>query len=275
MDKGSRECSIPKDQFPQLLNILMKKIEGNQVDNIKAGFRKCGIIPLDREPVLKMLPPESNANDSLESEAEIVNDSLVSILKCMRYPSTEKKAPTKRQRMKIEPGQSVEVDNQEVSSDSEISVNEDDNINKSDNSSEDGILIGSDWNGSDEDEDEPEQPATNIKRNGKVLKGVFKITDVLKINDWIVGDFTNSTVSKQCSTKTILFIGTILETEKTKVKVSFIKYRPTKLDSGKMFVFPEHEDIYWIDKIDVVGTLKHPELKRRGLMKFEIDYNEW
>lgn len=124
-----------------------------------------------------MLPPESNANDSLESEVEVVNDSLVSILKCMRYPSTEKKAPTKRQRMKIEPGQSVEVDNQEVSSDSEISVNEEDNINKSDNgnSSEDRILIGSDWNGSDEDEDEPEQPATNIERNGKILKGVFKL----------------------------------------------------------------------------------------------------
>jgi len=241
----------------------MKKIEANQVDNIKAGFIKFGIIPLDREPVLKMLPPELNANDSLDSEAEVVNDSLVSILKSMRYPSTEKKAPTKRQRMKIEPGQSVEVDNQEVSSDSEISVNEDD-INKSDkgNSSEDGILFDSDWNGSDEVEDKPEQPATNIERNGKVLKGVFKITEVLKVNDWIVGDFTNSTVSKQCSTKTILFIGTILETEKTKVKTTFLKYRPTKLDSGKMFVFPEHEDIYWLDKIDVVGILKHLELKR-------------
>lgn len=65
-----------------------------------------------------------------------------------------------------------------------------------------------------------------------------------------------------------------MEIEKTKVKVSFLKYRPTKLDSGKMFVFPEHEDVYWIDKIDVVGILKQPELKRRGLMKFEIDYNE-
>jgi len=225
-----------------------------------------------------MLPLESNSNDcSLESEAEVVNNSLVSILKSMRYPNTEKKAQTKRQRMKVEPGLSVEVDNQGDSSDSEISVNEDDNINKSDNgnSSEDGIIIGSDWNGSDEDDDEPEQSVTNVERSGKVLKGVFKITTELKVNDWIVGDFTNSTESKQSSTKTILFIGTILETEKTKVNVSFLKYRPTKLDSGKMFVFPEHEDIYWIDKIDVVGILKHPELKRRGLMKFEIDYNEW
>jgi len=45
MGKGSRECSIPKDKFPQLLNVLMKRIEGNQVDNIKAGFKKIGIIP--------------------------------------------------------------------------------------------------------------------------------------------------------------------------------------------------------------------------------------
>lgn len=162
MGKGSRECSIPKDQFPKLLNKLMKRIEGNQVDNIKAGFKKCGIIPLDRQPVLNMLPPESNENGSLDSEAEVVNDSLVSILKSMRYPCTEKKALKKRQRMKIEPGQSVEVDNQKDSNDSEISVNEDDNINKSDdgNSPEDRIIIGSDWNGSDEDANLCDLPLT-------------------------------------------------------------------------------------------------------------------
>lgn len=78
--------------------------------------------------------------------------------------------------MKIEPGQSVEVDNQEDDSDSEITENEDNNyIHKTvdENSSEDEIMIGSDWNGSDEDDDEPEQSTTNIERNGKVLKGVF------------------------------------------------------------------------------------------------------
>jgi len=54
------------------------------------------------------------------------------------------------------------------------------------------------------------------------LKGVFKITTVLKVNDWIAEDFTNSIESKQCSTKTILFIGTILETEKPKLKYIFL-----------------------------------------------------
>jgi len=56
------------------------------------------------------------------------------------------------------------VFNQEDSSDSAISVNEDVNINKSDdgNGSEYGIIIGSDWNGSDEDDDKPEQSATDI-----------------------------------------------------------------------------------------------------------------
>jgi hypothetical protein len=184
--------------------------------------------------------------------------------------------------MKIEPGQSVEVEQMyEDCSDNEIVVNEGKNMDKSDdeNSTEDEMIIGSDWNGSDEDDNEPKQSTNEIERNGKILKGVFKITTKLKaglkVNDWIVGDFTNSTESKQCSSKTILFIGTILKLEKTKVEVSFLKYRPTKLDSGIMFVFPEHEDKYWIDKNDIVGILKHPELKRRGLMKFGIDYNEW
>lgn len=64
-----------------------------------------------------------------------------------------------------------------MGSDGEITENEDNNIHKTvdENSSEDEIMIGSDWNGSDEDDDEPEQSATNIERNGIVLKGALKL----------------------------------------------------------------------------------------------------
>lgn len=60
--------------------------------------------------------------------------------------------------MKIEPGQSVEFEQMyEYCSDNEIFVNEGKNMDKSDdeNSTEDEMIIGSDWNGSDEDDNEP------------------------------------------------------------------------------------------------------------------------
>lgn len=50
---GRKESSIPKAQFPVLLN-LMNSIKQNQVSNIKSGFKKFGIIPINRHSVLDM-----------------------------------------------------------------------------------------------------------------------------------------------------------------------------------------------------------------------------
>jgi len=52
-------------------------------------------------------------------------------------------------------------------------------------------------------------------------------------------DFKNFSELKQCSSKNTKFIGNILELKQKKVHGSFLKYRPTKLDFGKIFVFPE------------------------------------
>jgi len=64
---GKNESAIPKSEFPRLLNVLMNDIKKNQINNIQSGFRKCGIIPLNRENVLNCLPPETMENDSEDS----------------------------------------------------------------------------------------------------------------------------------------------------------------------------------------------------------------
>ena len=46
--------TVPKDQFPRLLKLLMKM--PNQNENLIAGFRSCGIFPLDETQVLRRLP---------------------------------------------------------------------------------------------------------------------------------------------------------------------------------------------------------------------------
>lgn len=54
----------------------------------------------------------------------------------------------------------------------------------------------------------------------KLPLGVQSFTD-LKFNDWIVGDFTNSEESKQCSSKNTLFIGNIMSVKEEKYMQHF------------------------------------------------------
>lgn len=70
-----------------LKNNLMDAIKEKQIVNIQSGFKKCGIIPMNRDSILNMLPEDGL--DCSNSDSEIINDSLVSILKEMRYPSTQ------------------------------------------------------------------------------------------------------------------------------------------------------------------------------------------
>ena len=51
---GQKESSVPKDIFPQLLTKLVKTLEeGKGKENLTAGFRKCGIVPLDLTQLLR------------------------------------------------------------------------------------------------------------------------------------------------------------------------------------------------------------------------------
>lgn len=104
--EGRDECSVPKDRFPRLLNILMKTINDKSTDNLKARFEKCGIYPLNRDKVLNMLPSE----DNYENTTEDVNSSIRDFLKTMRGSKT-KVIRQKRKKLNVLPGQSVEATN--------------------------------------------------------------------------------------------------------------------------------------------------------------------
>jgi len=240
---GSKESSVPKEQFPKLLNNLMDEIKEKQIVNIQSGFKKCGIIPINRDSVLNMLPEDGP--DCSNSDSEIINDSLVSILKEMRYPSTQQQTTRKkRKRLDVEPGKSVKLkessDKSEMNEDEVVLSNDENNYSKDE---DDFIRIESDWNGSDEDD---ESPTTELLSNITNLIGVYSFSN-LKVNDWIVGDFKNCSEAKQCSSKNTKCIGNVLMVKGKKVFGSFLKYRPTKIDSGKIFVFPEKEDMCWLD----------------------------
>lgn len=191
----------------------------------------------------------------------------------MRYPSTQQQITRKKcQRLDVEPCKSVkskESSDERGMDEDEVVISNDENNHSKDE--DDVIHTESDWNGSVEDD---ESPTTELLSNNTNLIGVYSFNN-LKVNNWIVVDFKNCSEAKQCSSKNTKFIGNVLKVKGKKLYGSFLKYRSTKIDSGKIFVFPEKEDLCWLEFEHIIDTVKHPQLQRKGHMNFMVDYNEW
>lgn len=59
---GRNEATVPKDKFPGLIKKVFERCKS---ENVIAGFKKFGIVPLDRHIVLKMMP--SISYDSVDN----------------------------------------------------------------------------------------------------------------------------------------------------------------------------------------------------------------
>lgn len=91
--EGLKKCSIPKDKFPHLLKSLLEEISPNQQNNIVSGFRKCGIVPINRDEVLRRIPDENAEVGILQ---EHVNNTVVTYLKNLRYGDGSATASTRK-----------------------------------------------------------------------------------------------------------------------------------------------------------------------------------
>ena len=104
--------TLPKDSFPGLLRKLVSKIEdpGRGSANLKAGFIKTGIYPLNRVKVLDMLPQETAGRSAgADLDSNDMSDSLVAFLQHMRH-RPNKRTIQRRQKLKVEAGKSVSAD---------------------------------------------------------------------------------------------------------------------------------------------------------------------
>ena len=84
-----RRGSIEKCYFPTLLVKLLNQIQSTLAANIIAGFRTCGLIPIDRNQVLKKLPSIERISEDADVSA-VFNSTLVSLLEENRAPATAK-----------------------------------------------------------------------------------------------------------------------------------------------------------------------------------------
>ncbi|KAK6167092.1 hypothetical protein SNE40_021196 [Patella caerulea] len=74
----------------------------NARENLKSGFKTCGIHPMNKDEVLSKMPN----NQSHDDAADILSTSVTEMLQEMRYDK-QKKAPKKRKLLAVEPGKSI------------------------------------------------------------------------------------------------------------------------------------------------------------------------
>lgn len=98
--------TIPKDTFPRLLKNCLEEMSSKSAVNIKAGFRGSGIIPLDRNQVLKRLPHVITVEENEKKGNDWVETFKI-YLKGVRAQETQPKRQLKKKRLNIEPGASV------------------------------------------------------------------------------------------------------------------------------------------------------------------------
>ena len=104
---GRLRKALPKDAFPSLLSEVMTEMQHSVGQNLKSGFRKCGIHPLDPLQVIPRLPQEQQV-DSAGIAADLDN-SVIDMLKEMRHGSGEASttAPKRKKRLAVAPGKSI------------------------------------------------------------------------------------------------------------------------------------------------------------------------
>ena len=116
LEERKRACKgkasgIPMDIFPMLLKFLHDAMYSNAADNLKSGFEKCGLCPLNKEKPLAFLPSMSGESSINDESMSSVNESLMSVLQNMCYNDGSKSKRGKRKKLNVKPRKSVGVSN--------------------------------------------------------------------------------------------------------------------------------------------------------------------
>ena len=243
-ENNQTSSALPKPEFPKLLKRLEESIEMRRVDNVISGFRKCGLIPLDRNAVLKRLPGHKEIG---EISSEDLSAGVLEMLRKNSSPPTMRR--TKRSKVNVAPGKSVCTNDFDDGGDT---VN--------------GADLVNDDTSSEESEDE--------ELNGnedEVLAGVKKVVlQEIHAGDWVVVNFADPTLNRK------LYLGRIeQQTSRRSFLGEFLRAKGRSDGYQFLFFYPENEDICEFDYEQVVGKVEPPITMRRGIMKFKCDSSQW
>ena len=98
---------LSKDAFPRILKQLCDEVcpfhETN--DNLKSGFKKCGIYPLNAQPVIARLPGGLTGSQTTEESASAVSSAIINMLHSMISPPESNRRQKKR--IDVAPGKGI------------------------------------------------------------------------------------------------------------------------------------------------------------------------
>lgn len=251
--QNRRESTLPKSQFPGLLNKLMMTINPTLSENIKSGFAGCGICPFDPQRVLNKLLPRTAAETNNNTNA------LVESFSNIMERQIGLQIPTRvirRKKINVAAGLSVqEADfNEPIAGPSEEIQQE---------TQEDETDVSDVTDRPDSDDDNPTQhevktPATR---------------DNIEVDSFVVAEFMYNQNTKKETTR--LFVAKILEiidkSTKTELKLEYKidcmrNYRGRK----NQFIYPDEKDVVTVPLNNVKFVLSFPTISR-GIHTFQTE----
>ena len=86
--------------------IVYKDVCSNAVANLKSGFEKFGLFPLNVEKPLAVFLHVPTGDDNVDSTSAM-DDSLIAVLQEMRHGHATKVKASRRKKLQVEPGKTV------------------------------------------------------------------------------------------------------------------------------------------------------------------------
>lgn len=234
--KKKNKGVLPKALFPKMLKDSLEAVKSHE-SNIKAGFKAAGIVPFDKEHVIRKVPvrqeDEINSNDLLNSSW---TEAFVSVLQNFRLnDSVPKKHRSKK--ITVEPGKSIRAED----------------FNK------DEEFI-------DETEPDPEnnQPSTSKERT---TYNKPEEPDELDLDDFILVkyqmDHETTIICRQ-------YIGQVIGIDYPIIDVNFLR-KKNFYSGSPFFVYPPVPDKSRINAEQVVLKLKLSKKLKRDRYIFDLD----
>ncbi|KAG5886904.1 hypothetical protein JTB14_004192 [Gonioctena quinquepunctata] len=180
---------------------LLESIKDKRSTNVIAIFEKCGVIPLNADKVLNMLPVETETTDT-END---INASFINILKSMRYDENQPKPHKKK--LQVPAGKSVAIDDFESPDESDQNFSTHDSNSDMDPMSDLEEAFNRRYDAAEEVIFLPTFNGSRISNNSpqvSVSNSVLTVTkDDVNIGDWLLVHLPYFMNDKaQCTSKT-------------------------------------------------------------------------
>lgn len=237
--------TLTKEEFPKLLFKLYTKLypTGNEVSaNMQAGFKACGIYPLDPQHPLKRLPDYQPEQNQVPVQ-EHVSTAVIEVLREFRGVDV----PAQRQKKKkinVQPGKSISVDDLKGNHNDSNTVEED---------------IVHEETEHEEVEELEQEPESDIDEAASEYVGDIKL-DKFYLIQFKVKALVHHYVGKVIS---------IDDLENQNVEIAFLRMS-TKVNYK--FFWPQVPDEGIIPISELLTALPDPQIDRRGAFLFGANH---